>query len=129
MAFDGFVTHCIVEELNKTLLLGKIDKIYQPEKDDITLSVRTREGSWRLLLSAATSNPKLHLSNQSRQNPINAPLFCMILRKHLTGGKIVAITQQGFDRVVKFDIECYTEMGDLTQKSLIIEIMGRHSNI
>lgn len=129
MAFDGFVTHGIVEELKKILLSGKIDKIYQPEKDELTISVRTPDGTFRLLLSAATANPRLHLSEAPRQNPINAPLFCMILRKHLSGGKIIAITQQGFDRVVKFDIECYTEMGDLTKKSLIIEIMGRHSNI
>lgn len=129
MAFDGFVTHGIVEELKKVLLNGKIDKIYQPEKDELTISVRTPDGTFRLLLSAATANPRLHLSEAPRQNPINAPLFCMILRKHLSGGKIIAINQQGFDRIVKFDIECYTEMGDLTQKSLIIEIMGRHSNI
>ncbi len=129
MAFDGFVTHNMVRELKNTLLLGKVDKIYQPEKDEITVSIRTHDGTYRLLLSAATSNPRLHLSDASRQNPINAPLFCMILRKHLTGGKIIGISQHGFDRVVKFDIECYTEMGDLTQKSLIIEIMGKHSNI
>lgn len=129
MAFDGFVTHSIVSELNSILISGKIDKIYQPEKDEITVSVRTHSGTYRLLLSAATSNPRLHLSEAPRQNPINAPLFCMILRKHLIGGKITAITQQGFDRIVKFDIECYTEMGDLTTKSLIIEIMGKHSNI
>ncbi len=129
MAFDGFVTHSIVEELKNILTNGKIDKIYQPEKDEITLSIRTFDGTYRLLLSAATSNPRFHLSEQPRQNPINAPLFCMILRKHLTGGKIIAITQQGFDRTVKFDIECYTELGDLTQKSLCVEIMGKHSNI
>jgi len=129
MAFDGFVTHSIVSELSNLLTNGKIDKIYQPEKDEITVSVRTFDGTYRLLLSAATSNPRIHLTERSRQNPANAPLFCMILRKHLTGGKISAISQQGFDRVVKIDIECYTEMGDLTQKSLIIEVMGRHSNI
>lgn len=129
MAFDGFVTHNMVHELNNILLFGKIDKIYQPEKDEITVTVRTREGSFRLLLSAATSNPRFHLTNQQHQNPISAPLFCMILRKHLIGGKIIGIFQQGFDRVVRIDIECYTEMGDLTQKSLIIEVMGKHSNI
>ena len=129
MAFDGFVTHGIVEELKNILQGGKIDKIYQPEKDELTISVRTPDGTFRVLLSAATANPRLHLSESPRQNPINAPLFCMILRKHLSGGKIVDINQQGFDRVVRFDIECYTEMGDLTKKSLIIEIMGRHSNI
>jgi len=129
MAFDGFVTHNITKELNNTLMQGKIDKIYQPEKDEITISVRTFDGTYRLLLSAATANPRFHLSDATRQNPINAPLFCMILRKHLTGGKIIGIKQHGFDRIVRFDIECYTEMGDLTQKSLIVEIMGKHSNI
>ncbi len=129
MAFDGFVTHGIVSELSDKILGGKIDKIYQPEKDEIVLAVRTREGLFRILLSAATSNPRIHLTEISRQNPISAPLFCMLMRKHLSGGKIIAVTQAGFDRVVRIDIECYTEMGDLTKKSLIIEIMGRHSNI
>ncbi len=129
MAFDGFVTHRIVSELCDKILGGKIDKIHQPERDEIILAIRTREGLFRILLSAATSNPRIHLTNISRQNPITAPLFCMLMRKHLSGGKIIAISQAGFDRVVKIDIECYTEMGDLTQKSLIIEIMGRHSNI
>ncbi len=129
MAFDGFVTHGIVTELCDKIIGGKIDKIHQPEKDEIILAVRTREGLFRVLLSAANSNPRIHLTEISRQNPITAPLFCMLMRKHLSGGKIIAITQAGFDRVVKIDIECYNEMGDLTQKSLIIEIMGRHSNI
>ncbi len=129
MAFDGFVAHNMVDELNRILNLGKIDKIYQPEKDEITISVRTREGAFRLLISAATSNPRLHLTNATRQNPISAPLFCMILRKHLVGGKIIGISQYGFDRIVKIEIECYTELGDLTKKSLIVEIMGKHSNI
>ncbi len=129
MAFDGFVTHGIVAELSEKIIGGKIDKIHQPEKDEIILAVRTREGLFRVVLSAATSNPRLHLTEISRQNPITAPLFCMLMRKHLSGGKIIGISQSGFDRVVRIDIECYTEMGDLTQKSLIIEIMGRHSNI
>ncbi len=129
MAFDGFVTHSIVSELKDRLTSGKIDKIYQPENDELVIFVRTPSGTYRLLMSAASSNPRLHLTDIPRENPIVAPLFCMILRKHLVGGKIKDISQQGFDRVVKIDIECYTEMGDLTQKSLIIEIMGRHSNI
>ncbi len=129
MAFDGFVTHGIVAELCDILIDGKIDKIHQPEKDELTVSVRTREGLFRMVISAATSNPRLHLTQRSRENPITAPFFCMILRKHLAGGKIKKITQQGFDRVIRIDIECYTEMGDLTEKSLIVEIMGRHSNI
>ncbi len=129
MAFDGFVTFGIVAELSGLLTGGKIDKIYQPEKDELVVSVRTKMGQYKVLLSAATSNPRLHLTEINRENPLTAPLFCMILRKHLAGGTIKSITQQGFDRIVRFDIECYTEMGDKTEKSLICEIMGRHSNI
>ena len=129
MAFDGFVTHGIVSELKEVLIDGKIDKIYQPEKDEITLSVRTLEGVFRVLLSASTAHPRVHFTEKPRENPKTAPLFCMILRKHLTGGKIKNISQVGFDRIIRFDIECYTEMGDLTEKSLIVEIMGKHSNI
>ena len=129
MAFDGFVTHSIAAELRSKLMHGKIDKIYQPEKDEITINIRTADGAKRLLISAASQNPRMHLTEQTRENPITAPLFCMILRKHLTGGKIIGIRQNGFDRTVGIDIECYTEMGDLTRKSIVAEIMGRHSNI
>ena len=129
MAFDGFVTFGIVAELSSLLQGGKIDKIHQPEKDELVISVRTKMGQYKILLSAATSNPRLHLTEINRENPLTAPLFCMILRKHLAGGTIKAIHQQGFDRIVRFDIECYTEMGDKTEKSIICEIMGRHSNI
>ena len=100
MAFDGFVTHSIVSELKDRLTSGKIDKIYQPENDELVIFVRTLSGTYRLLMSAASSNPRLHLTDIPRENPIVAPLFCMILRKHLVGGKIKDISQQGFDRVV-----------------------------
>lgn len=129
MAFDGFVTHRMVCELKDKLISGKIDKIYQPEKDELIIFVRTLSGQFRLLISATSSNPRMHLTEIARENPITAPLFCMILRKHLVGGKIKNISQYNFDRTIKIDIECYTEMGDLTEKSLIVEIMGKHSNI
>ncbi len=129
MAFDGFVTHKIASELNNIILGGKTDKIHQPEKDEIIISFRTREGLFRLLLSAATSNPRVHLTDETRENPLAAPLFCMILRKHLAGAKLKAVSQIDFDRILEFTFECYTEMGDLTEKKLIVEIMGKHSNI
>lgn len=129
MSFDGFVTHAVVRELKETLLSGKIDKIYQPEKDEIIVSVRTADGTYKLLISAASANPRIHLTNRSYENPITAPLFCMILRKHLSGGRIIDVSQQGFDRAVRLTIEGYNEMGDIVEKHLIAEIMGRHSNI
>lgn len=129
MSFDGFVTHSIVRELREKLLSGRIDKIYQPERDEIIVSVRALTGNYKLLLSAASSNPRIHLTELDYENPITAPLFCMILRKHLGGGKITAVNQHGFDRVVSLTVESYNEMGDLTEKQLIIEVMGRHSNI
>ncbi len=129
MSFDGIVTRAVVCELSEKLTDGRIDKIYQPERDEIILSIRTHTGVYRLLMSASSSNPRLHLTSQKRENPVVAPLFCMILRKHLQGGKILSIKQINSDRIVEFAIESYTELGDLTTKRLIIEIMGRHSNI
>ncbi len=129
MSFDGFVTFGIARELSACLKGGKINQVHQPERDEIILNIRTFEQNYRLLISASTSNPRLHLTETKKENPMTAPLFCMILRKHLCGGKILNISQEGFDRVLKMEIESYTELGDLTVKTLIAEIMGRHSNI
>lgn len=129
MSYDGFVTHSVVHELNNKILDGKIDKIYQPEADEIIISVRTFDGSFRLLLSASASNARVHLTETKRENPMTPPMFCMLMRKHLLGGKIVSITQFEFDRIIKINIECYNELGDLGVKSIIVEIMGRYSNI
>ena len=129
MSFDGFVTRCIVSELNDLLIDGKIDKVYQPERDELILSVRTRQGTHRLLLSASASNPRIHLTTVQRENPMTPPMLCMLLRKHLTGAVITSITQQGFDRIVRIDTKTRDELGDICTRSIIIEIMGRHSNI
>lgn len=129
MSFDGFVTRCVVDELKSKILKGKIDKIYQPERDEIIMSVRTFGGTYRLLLSASASNPRIHLTTVQRENPNTPPMLCMLMRKHLSGGVIVGIEQFGFDRVVRLDIEVRNELGDLCIKSVIIEIMGRHSNV
>ena len=129
MSFDGLVTNSIVRELKSKISEGKINQVYQPERDEIVIGIRTYEQNFRLLLSASASNPRVHLTESKKENPITAPLFCMILRKHLVGGKIVSINQEGFDRVIKIEVESYTELGDLTVKTLVIEIMNRHSNI
>ena len=129
MSFDGFVTRCVADELSRTILYGKIYKIYQPERDEIIMSIRTRGGTYKLLLSASASNPRIHLTKIQRENPMTPPMLCMLMRKHLSGGIIKDIKQSGFDRVIRIFIETRNELGDLCRKSVIIEIMGRHSNI
>lgn len=129
MSYDGIVTHCVVDELCTKIINGKIDKVYQPENDEIILSIRTFTGNYRLLLSASASNPRVHLTEVSKENPMSPPMLCMLMRKHLQGGKIISITQDGYDRTIRVGVESYNELGDLTVKYIIVEIMGRHSNI
>ena len=129
MSYDGFVTHCVVDELKKTVLKGKVDKIYQHDADEIVLSVRTFTGNYRILMSANASNPRVHLTEEKHENPSEPPMFCMLLRKKLSGAVISNIEQNGFDRVIKFDFDARNELGDICALSLTVEIMGRHSNI
>ncbi|NLO81795.1 MAG: fibronectin/fibrinogen-binding protein [Clostridiales bacterium] len=129
MAYDGVLLNCVIAELRDKILNGRIEKIYQPEKDEIHLHIRTRQGSVKLLLSASANHPRIHLIESSKPNPFTPPMFCMLLRKHLLGGRIVDIIQPGFDRIAEIIVENINEMGDLAYKRLIIEIMGRHSNI
>ncbi len=129
MALDAIAVRCIVKELSETITGGRIDKISQPERDELVLSIRTLTENHRLALSASPSNPRVHFTKISKKNPAAAPMFCMLLRKHIGSGKIISVTQDGFERIIKICIESYDELGDLTVKYLITEIMGRHSNI
>ncbi len=129
MSFDGFVTHGIVNELNNKILNGKIDKVYQPQSDELIFVVRTFGETFRLLLSASASNARIHLTEHKFENPSEPPMMCMLMRKHLCGGTIVKISQIDFDRIVKIDVNTKNELGDECIKSVIIEIMGRYSNI
>lgn len=129
MAFDGIVIANIVKELREHVLNGRIYKIYQPEADELNLVIKTPQGNHRLLLSASATLPLVYLTTESRNNPMTAPNFCMLLRKHIGNGRITGICQPGFERIVEFTIEHLDEMGDLCRKKLIIEIMGKHSNI
>lgn len=129
MAFDAVAVRCLVKDLKDKLINSRIDKIYQPEKDEITINLRTMTDNFKLVLSASPAHPRVHFTNVSKKNPISAPMFCMLLRKHIGSGKITDIEQIGFERIIKFSIESYDELGDLTTKYLIVEIMGRHSNI
>ena len=129
MSYDGIVTRKIVNELNKTLLGGKIQKITQPSKNDIVFNVYSMGSSYKLLLSANNNEARIHLTKKKYENPEVPPNFTMVLRKHINQGKIVDIKQKGLDRVVIFSISSIDEMGFDTSKKLIIEIMGKHSNI
>lgn len=129
MAFDGIVIANIVHELKANIMNARVYKIYQPEPDELNLILKTSTGNYRLLLSASATLPLLYLSTENKNNPMTAPNFCMLLRKHIGNGRIVGIEQPGFERIVIFHIEHLDEMGDLCTKKLIIEIMGKHSNI
>ncbi len=129
MAFDGIVISNVVSDLKKKLIDGRIYKIYQPEKDELNIVIKNNRDSYRLLLSADASLPLIYLMQLSKENPMTAPNFCMLLRKHINNGRIVDICQPNFERIVEITIEHLNELGDLCRKKLIIEIMGKHSNI
>ncbi|MBQ2752687.1 MAG: NFACT family protein [Firmicutes bacterium] len=129
MALDGLAVSAIIYELDKMLTGGRIDKITQPLNDEIIFSVRSLGGNYKVLMSANSNNPRLHITETKKPNPDKAPLFCMVLRKHLAGGKITGFSRPGFERVINIHVDSTNEMGDRTNKTLSIEIMGKHSNI
>lgn len=129
MAFDGITIACLAHELQEKLTGGRIAKIAQPEADELLLTVKAREGNFRLLLSASASLPLAYLTGANKTSPMTAPNFCMLLRKHINGGRILSVTQPSLERILRFEIEHLDEMGDLCRKYLIVEIMGKHSNI
>ncbi len=129
MAFDGIVVANLVHELNVHLLNGRIAKIAQPEADELLLTIKTPAGQKRLYLSASASLPLVYLTKSNKASPMTAPNFCMLLRKHIANGRIVDIYQPKLERIIHFTIEHLDELGDLCRKDLIVEIMGKHSNI
>ena len=129
MAFDGLTIANLVSECRQALVGGRIYKIAQPETDELLLTIKTSDGQKRLLLSADASLPLIYLTEENKQSPMTAPNFCMLLRKHLQNGRITGIHQPGLERIIHIDVEHLDEMGDLRRKTLVIEIMGKHSNI
>ena len=129
MAFDGIVVANLVHELKEQLKDGRIAKIAQPEADELLLTVKTPSGQKRLSISADASLPLIYLTGTNKPSPITAPNFCMLLRKHIGGGRIVDVWQPKLERIIHFTIEHLDELGDLCRKDLIVEIMGKHSNI
>ena len=129
MAFDGIVIANLVKELEEKLTEGRIYKIAQTEEDELLLTIKVAKTQYRLLMSASASLPLLYLTDKNKQSPLTAPNFCMLLRKHLQNGRITKIYQPGLERIVHFEVEHLNELGDLCKKTLIIELMGKHSNI
>ena len=129
MAFDGITVSAIKAEIEDKILGGRIDKVYQPEKDEIILGIRSMGQAYKLLLTSNASNPKFHFTQTNPSNPMTPPLFCMVMRKHLQSGKIIKIEQPDFDRILNIYVESLNELGDYSVKKLVLEIMGRHSNI
>lgn len=129
MPFDGLTLGFMARELRETLADGRIERVNQPEKDMLVLLVRAQGANHRLLLSAAPSFARVHLTKAQYQNPLDAPMFCMLMRKHLTGGRITEIRQLDGDRVLKITVENKDELGDTAPRDIYLELMGRHSNL
>ncbi len=129
MAFDGIAVSCLRKELADRLTGGRITKIVQSESDELLLTIKNNGAQYRLLLSASASLPLIYLTETNKPAPMTAPGFCMLLRKHLGGGRITAVTQPSLERILHFEIEHLDEMGDLCRKTLIAELMGKHSNL
>ena len=129
MALDGIVISNLVYELNHTLENARISKIAQPETDELLFTCKGPKGSFRLAISANASLPFVYLTQKNKTSPLQAPTFCMVLRKHIANGKILRIYQPGLERIIHFEVEHLNELGDLCKKTLIVELMGKHSNI
>lgn len=129
MSFDGMVTGAVVSQLKQSLTGGKIEKIYQPEADEIILNIHSGKENHKLYISSNSSHARLHLITETSANPLNPMGFCMLLRKHIQGGRITAVEQKDSERIVELFIDTINELGFSVNKKLIVEIMGKHSNI
>ena len=129
MPMDGFTLSFMTRELRDTLLGGRVDKINQPERDALVLLIRSAGGNHKLLLSANANQARAQLTSQSYENPAEPPMFCMLMRKHLLGSRVVEAKQIAGDRILSLVFDCLDEMGYHVQRTLYLEIMGRHSNL
>ncbi len=129
MAFDGIVIANLTRDLKERLEGAKITKIAQPEKDELLFTIKNYKDTFRVLMSASASLPLVYFTDNNKPGPLTAPNFCMLLRKHIGSGRILSVRQPGLERVIEFTIEHLDEMGDLKRKRLIVELMGKHSNI
>ena len=129
MAFDGIVTMAAAKEMRPVIISGKIDKVYQPEADELVFNIHTKRGNVKLYASVNPAAARIHFIENSLQNP-PAPLpFCMLLRKHIQGARVTDVAQVGSERIIEISLETLNELGFTVSKKLIFEIMGKHSNI
>lgn len=128
MALDGIFLGLVREEL-EVLIGGRVDKLYQPSREELVFGIRTRDGAYRLLINSAAGTARVHLTRESIENPKTPPMFCMLMRKRLGSGKLIGIRQDGCERILYFDFEASNELGDTVKLTLAAEIMGRRSNI
>lgn len=129
MSFDGIITRAVVNEFNKNILGGKIEKVYQPEADELVINIHSKNGNHKLYISCNSSHARTHFITENPVNPATPLTFCMVLRKHIQGGRISEIIQKNSERIIEFSFETYNELGLSVNKKLIVEIMGKHSNI
>ena len=129
MPLDGVFLHLLTNEIGPVIVGGRVDKIHQPARETIVVSMRAQGGNHKLLICASASNPRMHFTSLPQDNPASPPMFCMLMRKHLSGAKLVEVKQLGLDRVVHFAFETVNELGDRVTITLVAEIMGRHSNV
>ena len=129
MAFDGFITKSVITELKNTIIGAKVNKVFEPTKNDVVLSLYNNGNNYLLDLCANPEFCRICLTSHSKQNPQNAYNFCMLLRKYLIGGKITKISNYDLERTVEIQFECYNDLNDLVKRKLFVEIMSRQSNI
>lgn len=129
MALDGAFLACLRQELLAALPDARVDKIHQPGREELVLALRYRGGNQKLYMCAGANSPRLHFTTETPENPAQPPMFCMLLRKRLTGGRLAGIRQEGLERALYLDFDCISELGDPIRLTLAVELMGRHSNI
>ena len=129
MALDAATLALAARELKETLVDARIDKIFEPTRDEVLLTMRTRTQTFKLLLSARSGSARVCFTGESFENPAVPPSFCMLLRKHLSGGRLLDVRMEQGERIVFFDFQCVNEMGDLVKNTLAAELMGRYSNL
>lgn len=129
MALDGIFLHHLKKEIEAFSVGSRIEKIYQPSKEELVFSLRSREGAKKLLLSCKADSARIHFTDYPPENPAKPPMLCMLFRKHLTGSRITAVTQNGLERIIKISADAVNELGDSVSLTIVVEIMGRYSNI